>query len=149
MSNYPPGMSGRDFVRAGIDQPHHHEHEWVPCEGENPVFEDGAAIFLEECLYAEGEYGQGWECEEGRQGRCDVERVVKLRDGKPDIVYLASEDKPRERFGVIERIYEDALVAIEMTDYYEIQVLDIDPPSGRRGGHVRVRVGDKYEVVYE
>lgn len=70
MSNYPPGMSHQDFVRAGIIEPHHHECEFVPCEhGEFPIIEDGAAIFHERCNYVEGQYGDGWECERERSYR--------------------------------------------------------------------------------
>lgn len=87
-SNYPPGMSKRDFVRAGIDQPHHHEHEWEHGDMDNPVIEDGAAIFHQRCLYSEGRYGEGWECEETRTYRFDYS-TIESPDGKewelPDI----------------------------------------------------------------
>lgn len=143
-SNYPPGMSKRDFVRAGIDQPHHHEHEWEPDEEHYPVFEDGAAIFIEYCLYAEGRWGEGYACEEMRTNRCDVERIIKVREGEPNISYLASEENPRENWGHVERIYEDALVGIEMAKarFRELEILDMDPPN-----FVRVQYGD-YIVEY-
>ena len=146
---YPPGMSKRDFVKAGIDQPHNHEHEWRLDDMENPMFEDGAAIFHEYCDYVEGRWGEGWSCEESRTLRCDVERVVLLREGKPNVAYLASEEDYHNEWGFIERLYEDALVAVEITDFEGIEILDCDPPNDYGDGYVRVRVGDKYEVVYE
>ncbi|AAL54946.1 hypothetical protein HfxHF1_185 [Halophage HF1] len=149
MSNYPPGTSAGD-PRAPWNAPDRsHDHEWRPCDPDYPILEDGAAIFLEACGYAEGRWGEGWECEETRQFRCDVERVVLLRDGKPDIAYLASEEDYHNEWGFIERLYEDALVSVEITDFEEIEILDCDPPNEYGDGYVRVRVGDKYEVVYE
>jgi len=64
---YPPGISAGS-ARAPWNEPHAHEHEFMPVE-ELPIIEDGAAIFHEECIYAEGEYGQGWQCEETRTYR--------------------------------------------------------------------------------
>lgn len=150
MSNYPPGMSKRDFIRAGIDQPHHHEHEWEPNESDYPLFEDGAAVFSESCRYAEGRWGEGWACEETRWLRCDVERIIKVREGEPNIAYLASEENPGENWGYIERIYEDALVGIEIESarFEELEILDIDPPNDYGDGFVRVRYGD-YIVEYQ
>jgi hypothetical protein len=121
----------------------------MPCDPDYPIFEDGAAVFIESCHYAEGRWGEGWECEEMRSLRCDVERVVLLREGKPDVAYLASEEDYHNEWRFIERLYEDALVAVEITDFEEIEILDCDPPNDYGDGYVRVRVGDKYEVVYE
>ncbi|UBF21852.1 hypothetical protein HSTV-3_gp92 [Halorubrum virus HSTV-3] len=144
--NYPPGAA--NDPRAPYNQPDHsHEHEWWDTEG--PIFEDGAAMFHEACGYAEGRYGEGWECEETRWFRCDVERVILLRDGEPDVAYLASEEDHHNEWGFIERLYEDALVAVEITDFEEIELLDVDPPNDYGDGYVRVRVGNKYEVVYK
>lgn len=148
MSNYPPGTSAGD-PRAPWNAPDHsHDHEWYPGDMENPILEDGAAIFHERCHYAEGRWGEGWSCEETRTFRCDVERVVVLRDDKPDIAYLASEEDYHNEWGYIERLYEDALVAVEITDFEEIEMLDCDPANEYGDGYVRVRVGDEYEVIY-
>lgn len=141
-------MSKRDFVRAGIDQPHHHEHEWMPLEADYPIFEDGAAIFQEICNYAEGRYGEGWRCDKTRSHRCEVERIVKIRDNEPNVAYLASEEEPGERWSYFERIFEDALVILSMAAKYEVEILDLDPPNDYGDGYVRVRVLD-YEVVYK
>lgn len=146
-SNYPPGTSAGD-PRAPWNAPDHsHEHEWMPCEPDYPIFEDGAAIFIESCHYAEGRWGEGWECEEMRSLRCDVERVVLIREDKPDVAYLASEEDYHTKWEFIERLYEDALVAVEITDFEEIEILDCDPPNDYGDGYVRVAVGC-YEVIY-
>lgn len=150
MSNYPDGMSKRDFIRAGIDQPHNHEHEWEPTGRDDPIFEDGAAIFIQSCGYAEGRWGEGWACEETRSFRCDVDRIIKVREGAPNIAYLSGEENPRENWRHIERVYEDALVGIEMKSsrHEELELLDIDPPNDYGDGFVRVQYGD-YIVEYK
>jgi len=149
VSNYPPGTSAGD-PRAPWNAPDHsHDHEWYPGDVDNPILEDGAAIFHERCHYAEGRWGEGWSCEETRTFRCEVERVVVLRDDEPDIAYLASEEDYHNEWRFIERLYEDALVAVEITDFEEIEMVDCDPPNEYGDGYVRVRVGDKYEVIYE
>jgi len=65
---YPPGTWAGD-PRAPWNEPHHHEHEFEPRQDKSPIIEDGAAIFHEGCIYAEGEYGQGWQCEKKRTYR--------------------------------------------------------------------------------
>ena len=66
--NYPPGA--KNDPRAPYNQPDRsHDHEWRPGDMDNPVIEDGAAIFHERCQYAEGRHGEGWECEETRTYR--------------------------------------------------------------------------------
>ena len=86
MTPYPPGISA-GTAGAPWNEPHAHEHEFRPFE-EPPVIEDGAAIFHQECIYAEGEYGQGYECEETRTYRFEYS-TLESPDGKewilPDI----------------------------------------------------------------
>lgn len=84
-SNYPPGMSGRDFVKAGIDQPHHHEHEWESDRGENPIIENGAAIFSEHCRYVEGQWGEGWKCEKTRRYRFEYSTLEGPNGGEVEL----------------------------------------------------------------
>lgn len=130
MSNYPPGMSGRDFVRAGIVEPHHHEHEWV---GSDPglIIEDGAAIFSEECRYAEGRYGEGWQCEESRTYRFE-ERYVWI-EGEPNPLPFIE--------------WEDAVMTVEIEDTKgELKVIEADPDPKK--GHVLVQYGD-IKILYE
>jgi hypothetical protein len=121
MSNYPPGMSGQDFVRAGIDQPHHHEHEFEPSE-ECPIFEDGAAIFYEHCIHSEGRYGEGW-----------LERIIRVRDNKPNVAYLPTDN-------LLDKIYEDALIPLECGTGESPIILGVMPSN--KYGVVRVQCRD-------
>lgn len=74
-SNYPPGTSRRDLVRGGIIEPHNHECEWIPEFRDGPIIEDGAAIFHETCNYAEGRYGDGFQCENERSYRFEYDTL--------------------------------------------------------------------------
>jgi hypothetical protein len=134
-SNYPPGMSKRDFVRAGIDQPHHHEHEWFPDE-EGPYLEDKAAVFIERCRYAEGEYGQGWSCEEERTYRFEEVHLRRLRDEKPPVTYTDI-----DRAMQLARL-EAGLIGV----YQEGEIIDIDPDPDV--GHLVVE-HDGWQVRFE
>lgn len=73
---YPPGA--KNDPRAPYNQEDHtHEHRWRHEEERlQPVIEDGAAIFFEECTYVEGRWGQGWECEETRTYRFEYARLT-------------------------------------------------------------------------
>jgi hypothetical protein len=114
---------------------------------DNPIFEDGAAIFHERCDYSEGRWGEGWSCEETRSMRCDLERVVKIREGAPNVSYLASDEYPTERWNYVERIFEEVLIAV--CPYAEDgEIIDLDPPNEYGDGFVRVRLGN-YEAVYK
>lgn len=148
MSNYPPGTSAGD-PRAPWNAPDHsHKHEWIPAEKANPIFEDGAAIFHDYCEYVEGRYRDGWSCEETRRFRCDVERVVLVRESEPDISYLASEEDSINEWGFIERLFELALIAVEnAARSKDLKVEQVDPANKHGDGYVRVSVGD-YQVVY-
>lgn len=51
--NLPPGTTPADIDHhygGGVPD---HEHEWMPVEGLHPVLEDMAAIFHEQCRWAE------------------------------------------------------------------------------------------------
>jgi hypothetical protein len=147
MSNYPPGTSAGD-PRAPWNAPDHsHDHEWRPSNGDYPLFEDGAAVFAEYCEYSEGRYGDGWSCEETRWIRCDIERIVKVRDGEPNIEYLATEEN-HSMHRYIERMFEEAIVALEAGSTQSIEIERVDPPNGRGDGYVRVAVRD-YILIYE
>lgn len=80
--NYPPGTSAGD-PRAPWNAPDRsHEHRWRHEEEDViPEIEDGAAIFSEECQYAEGRYGDGWQCEEVRHYRFEYS-WLESPDGK-------------------------------------------------------------------
>lgn len=148
--NYPPGAA--NDPNAPYNQPDHsHEHRWQSVKPDYPIFEDCAAIFHEACEYAEGRWGEGWQCEETRWLRCEAVRIIKLRDGEPDVTYLVDEIEWEDGFSPVERLFERTVVRIETTgpDPDEgIGVLDVDPPTDLGDGFVRVRVGS-YIVEYE
>ena len=110
-----------------------HDHEWFPIE-DTPMLEDGAAIFMEQCRWAEtetihmGEYGTeeavvGAECEESRSYRMELAWIEKKIDGAPNIFYLGSE---LDHFWLIA---EEALIPIE-TRNSEITAIDPDKDLG-------------------
>lgn len=108
-SNYPPGMSSRDFVRAGIDDPHHHEHEFRgDDERANPIFEDGAAVFFEECRYVEGRHGQGWSCEETRSYRFEYDHLVLPNGHEVELPSIEDWDEVNDAIASIVITIEEA-----------------------------------------
>lgn len=108
MSPYPPGA--KHDRNAPYNQPDRsHEHRWRHEEERlNPVIEDGAAIFHEECQYAEGRYGEGWQCEKTRTYRFEYS-TLESPDGKevelPTIAEWPS-DMPDGRDGKVVEIEE-------------------------------------------
>jgi hypothetical protein len=50
-------------------QPHRHDHEWGTSGQDSPLIDDGGAIFIQQCRYTEGEYGQAYQCDETRSVR--------------------------------------------------------------------------------
>lgn len=145
--NLPPGAA--NDPNAPYNQPDHsHDHVWRAVEENSPVLEDGAVIFYDKCTYTEGRHGESWKCEETKTVRCDVDRVIKIQDDQPNIAYLASEEEPQERWTHFERVYEDALVAIELADFEDVTFLTVDPPNEYPDGLVRVQVDETYIVEY-
>ena len=153
--NLPPGVTPADIDRhygGGIPD---HEHEWEPVQGLSPVLEDMAAIFHEQCRWAEvvdtytdhrrdeTYYETGAECEAERHYRFELAYVVDesgTRLDRDDI------DRPGEngddRF---ETIAEAGISAAQaLSD--ETDAVDIDPD--RRNGQVVVR-HDGFELGYE
>jgi hypothetical protein len=133
MSNYPPGMSKRDFIRAGIDEhPNAHEHEWRPGDS-GPLLEDGAAMFREECGYVGGPHGHGWECEETRSYRMEYD-TLETPTGEVDLHEIGEweENNEKVRDKIIE--IEEAWAAGEG----ELTSIDPDP----RSGEVAITHGD-------
>jgi len=102
----------------------------MPVE-ELPIIEDGAAIFHEKCQYAEGEYGQGWKCEETRTYRFGYS-TLESPDGEtvelPTIAEWPS-DMPDGRDGKVVEI-EEAFHAHGPGDKVGFDV-DPDPECGR------------------
>lgn len=92
-NNLPPGASSDP--RAPYNQPDRsHEHIWRHEEEQlQPVIEDGAAIFYEECQYAEGRYGDGWQCEETRTYRFEYSTLETPRGDKYDLPAIGNWDE--------------------------------------------------------
>lgn len=107
-SNYPPGMTSRDFVKAGIDQPNHHDCEFRQVRGHNPIIEDGAAIFIRECTYAEGRYGEGWKCEETDDYRFEYDVLETLGGKEIDISPIYEWDEVDEKLKEVVVTIEEA-----------------------------------------
>ena len=133
-SNYPPGTSHRDLVRGGIIEPHDHEHNFEPV-GENPIIEDGAAIFFLECDYAEGEYGQGYRCEKTQSKRFEYSRLTAPDGSSIELPEISEIDQLADHFQVM----------IEMIET-NIQDIDVDPDL--EDGQVTVFHND-WEIKYE
>jgi hypothetical protein len=111
-----------------------HDHEWRPIE-DSPIIEDGAAIFREECNWAEVTsavtsekhdetfYGYGAECDETRHYRMEVAWAEKKRDDAPNIIYLASE------FDHFPLVKERALIDAHSNG----KLTDVDPDKAYGG----------------
>jgi len=122
-NNYPPGTWAGD-PRAPWNEPDRsHEHRWESEEFEiNPIIEDGAAIFHEECQYAEGRHGEGWQCEETRTYRFEYST---LESPSGEEWKVPSIENWEEATPVVEK----KVVAIEerFHNHRDEVSLDIDP----------------------
>jgi hypothetical protein len=126
--NYPPGA--KNDPRAPYNQPDRsHEHRWWHDEEHiNPVIEDGAAIFQEECLYAEGRYGDGWQCEETRTYRFEYDCVEVLGGGEIQLPSITDWENVNDELS-------EVVVAIEEAWHNgdsraELSSIDPDPSGG-------------------
>lgn len=148
MSNYPPGAAN-DPRAPYNEKDHSHEHEWVSDRLESPTLEDGAAIFIEECNYAEGQWGEGWSCDEVRQTRLDAKKITRIREGEPNVTYLVNEidDRPNQ-FDYFLQLVEDVLWGVETADSSEVTVEDVYLDAHYEGSYVKVRF-EEYEITYE
>ncbi|WP_254273281.1 hypothetical protein [Haloarcula marina] len=153
--NLPPGVTASDIDRhygGGIPD---HEHEWVPVQGLSPVLEDMAAIFHEQCHWAEvvnsytdhrrdeTYYETGAECEAERHYRFEL-TYVELPCGQR----LDRDDIDRLEAGGDESMFEamlDAVIGAERAFPEDTEVVDIDPYP--EVGQVVVR-HDGYELGY-
>jgi hypothetical protein len=113
-----------------------HDHEFRPVD-DSPIFEDGAAIFREECEwrevhgsytsdeYDETFYDEGAKCSESRYYRMEEAWIELRRDDAPDIRYLDTESDGR-----FWRIGEMAEMAVVTDDSAEIVSIDPDEEHG-------------------
>jgi hypothetical protein len=124
-----------------------HTHEWEPVPSA-PIIEDGAAIFREECRWAEtksvdmGRHGSeevvvGAECDEFRTYRFELAWIKQKRANAPGIYYLASE---LDRFPLKA---EAALIEVEQ-GAGKIKNIDPDEDWG-----IVIVEGDNYEVCFK
>jgi hypothetical protein len=153
--NLPPGVFTSDIDRhyrgGGIPD---HDHEWMPVEGLSPVLEDMAAIFHEQCHWAEVTsavtskkhdetfYGYGAECTDERHYRHElayVELPCGQRLDRDDINRLEQNDDP-----LFETVL-DVVIGAERAFPEDTEVVDIDPDPDV--GQVVIRY-DGYELGY-
>lgn len=136
MSNYPPGMTHSDFVRAGIEDPpgaRAHDCEWVPVDpDEPPRFEDAAAHFTEKCLDA----GAGRHCEGRRSYRFDIESISHEETG---VVFDVTRHPPEANTELENYLLEDVIDALWRD--ISVEVVEVDPD--RDDGEVIVRIPEQ------
>ena len=152
--NLPPGTTLADINRHYSGGIPNHEHEWEPILGLSPVLEDLAAIFHEQCRWAEivGSYHDqqrdetyyetGPECEAKRHYRFELGYVVHesgTRLDRDDINQLEEDGD-----GLFETVIE-SVIAAERAFPDETEVVDIDPD--RHQGQVIIR-HDGFELGY-
>lgn len=120
-SNYPPGTSAGD-PRAPWNQPDRsHEHEWAHDEQNlSPEIEDGAAIFHEQCMYAEGRYGDGWSCEEERYYRFEYSWLETPKGDEIELPTVENWDEVNEKL-------EHRVITIETAYRSGDASIDVDP----------------------
>jgi hypothetical protein len=139
MSPYPPGTSASD-PRAPWNAPDRsHEHEWRPID-DAPIIEDGAAIFHEECRYAEGRYGEGWQCEETRTYRFEYSELVSP-DGESTDLYDIGDWNQNSG-----QVREKIISIEERFSRHEHGKIDVDPDPDC--GVVVIKMGG-WELRYE
>jgi len=149
--NLPPGVTASDIDRhygGGVPD---HEHEWMPVEGRSPVLEDMAAIFHEQCRWAEvvdsytdhrrdeTYYETGAECEAERNYRFELAYVIDESGTRLDC-----DDIDRLEEEGDETVIE-AVIAAERAFSEETEVVEIVPD--RHEGRVVVQ-HDSFELGY-
>lgn len=158
--NLPPGVTSADIDRhygGGVPD---HKHEWEPVQGLSPVLEDLAAIFHEQCRWAEitGRYVDrardevyyetGAECEAERSYRFELAYVAELTEANhPDL--RVDRDELEQLEEDEDPFYEtvlDTVIAAERAFPDETEIVEIDPD--RTNGQVIIR-HDGFEIGYE
>lgn len=77
MGNYYPAGAANDPKAPYNERDHTHEHQWNEAGFDNPIIEDGAAIFHLQCTYAEGLHGEKWQCEKTRSYRFEYSTLTE------------------------------------------------------------------------
>jgi hypothetical protein len=129
-SNLPPGASS-DPNAPFNQKDHSHEHQWEPSDPDTPIIEDGAAIFYEECVYAEGRWGEGWQCEETRRYRFGYDTLVSPKGTEheiPEITEWNDTEVPEKHLDKVQ-VIEERFAEFGPGDKVSFDV-DPDPDNG-------------------
>lgn len=152
---YPPGTSTRNPNAPWNAPDMSHTHEWRPVEEMYPIFEDDAALFVEECKWEkelsteEGYDGErivtsSIPCEEQRTIRFEP-TVVRVEMGNETAVYPEGEFYTKR--GKMATLVQDAFFAINghSANDDDVTIINIDPD--RKQGLVVVQKSN-YEIQY-
>jgi hypothetical protein len=144
------GFSGPPTSPPDPDPINTHDHEWRPTE-DSPIMEDGAAIFREECRWAEVTsathskkhdetfYGYGAECEETRSYRFEYSRLILADDVEVELPEITEWDEVPDP---VERI------VIEIEEMYHAGEAEIHIDPDQQDGEAIISHG-VWELHYE
>lgn len=146
MSNYPPGVSAGDPHFNPPDM--EHEHVFEPIEDMYPIFEDGSAIFVEQCVWEKALNTEpGYEgdrvvtesipCEEQRQFRFEPVSV-RLREIGYTIPQDSFVDDEGNLVAPVEQAFHD--ISGKNSKHDDVEILDCDPDPEM--GHCKVAIGE-------
>jgi len=152
--NLPPGTSPADIDRHYGPSVPDHEHEWEPIQGLSPVLEDMAAIFHEQCRWAEivdsytDHYRDETYYETGAE--CGAERHYRF-----ELAYVNAGDERLDR-DELDRLEQggdnrfdtalEAVIEAEQAFPDETEIIEIDPD--RQQGRVVIQ-HDGVEIGYD
>lgn len=125
---YPPNVSRRDKVRAGIIEPHSHDCHFVP--EEEIIYEDNAFHGFFCCDYAEGEYGEGYSCDEKIHVRYEVSHLCFPEKPRVEPIELEENDSYPK--------ITHPLAKWVLNAYLQGEHSDIDVRPDRHDGHVEI-----------
>jgi hypothetical protein len=146
------GVSGPSKTPPPATAVDKHDHEWRLRNGNNPIIEDGAAVFFEECDWVEitGSthsekhdetfHSYGADCEATRSWRMESSSIIRKRDDEPNIEFVLDSEKPPAERGAAWLLPH--LIAVESSG--EITMCDPE----KIGGSVRVET-EEWAVLYE
>jgi homoserine trans-succinylase len=127
---YPPNVSRRDKIRAGIIEPHSHECNFVATE-KNITYEDNAFYVLFHCDYREGEWGEEYSCDEKIHVRYEISHMYFPEESRANGVEFNQDTKKGcEITHPIARWVVNA--------YLQDEHSDINVRPDRHDGHVEI-----------
>jgi hypothetical protein len=137
MSNYPPGTSAGTPSAPWNQSSHEHDFH-----AETFLVDDGAVIFHQTCT-------EESQCEKGRLVRYDLSSITKVRDGQPDVEYLATEWTLRGTGERIDWLFEDIMSTVSGTFASNLNVVESTSPAWSLGdGEVVVEWRD-YQLLFK